>query len=437
MRMVACLILTVASVASAADNSRLVHKFQRIQASPEFWAEGINWADFNRDGHGDMVCGPFWYAGPRFYQRHEYAPANQTFKRFGRDGAEEVIPGFEGGLGTNNAYSENFLTFTYDFNGDSWPDILVYGHPGKDGSWFENPRGRAGHWQRHVAYDNVEGESPDFEDITGDGKPEIVCCSRGHVGYAEADWKQASQPWTFHPITPKGDWQRYSHGLGFGDINGDGRVDILEKDAWWEQPASRQGDPVWTRHPFNFGKGGAQMLVYDVNGDGLNDVITCLSAHEFGLAWFEQVRTGSELTFRQHTFMGEKPEDSPHRVKFSQPHALALADMDADGVLDLVAGKRFWAHGPTGDPEPNAPAVLYWFAIKRAKSGTVDFVPHLIDDNSGVGTQVVVADINGDKLPDVLVGNKKGTFVFLHKVQRVSQSEWEAAQPKPFVQAKP
>jgi hypothetical protein len=419
----------------AAGNDPVLQEFQKLELTKEFWAEGIHCADFNRDGKVDVVYGPFWYAGPDFKQRQEYAPANQTFKRKRPDGSEETIPGFEGGLGANNAYSENFLTFTYDFNADGWPDILIYPHPGLASCWYENPQGRAGHWQRHVAYDNVENESPEFGDITGDGKPEILCGSRKKIGYVQADWKRPDAPWTFHPITPEGDWQRYSHGLGYGDLNGDGRVDILEKDAWWEQPESLAGDPIWKRHPVNFARAAAQLLVYDVNGDGLKDVITCLHAHEYGLAWFEQARTGNEITFRQHLVMGEKPEDSRYGIKFSQPHALALADMDADGVLDLVTGKRFWAHGPAGDPEPNAPALLYWFGIQRGKNGAVDFVPHPIDDHSGVGTQVTVSDLNGDGLLDVLVGNKKGAFVFLHKTRKVTQAEWNAAQPKPRADA--
>jgi hypothetical protein len=107
-----------------------------------------------------------------------------------------------------------------------------------------------------------------------------------------------------------------------------------------------------------------------------------------------------------------------------------LIDVDGDGLKDIVTGKRFWAHGPTGDVEPNAPAVLYWFQLVRKANHEVDFVPHLIDDNSGVGTEVTTGDINGDGRPDVVVGNKKGTFVFLQQVKKVSHAEWEQAQPK-------
>jgi hypothetical protein len=106
--------------------------------------------------------------------------------------------------------------------------------------------------------------------------------------------------------------------------------------------------------------------------------------------------------------------------------------MDGDGLKDFVVGKRFWAHGPTGDVEPNAPAVLYWFKLVRHADKTVDYVPYLVDDNSGVGTQVAAGDVNGDGLPDIVVGNKKGAFVFLQEAKRVSREEWEKAQPKVY-----
>ncbi len=117
----------------------------------------------------------------------------------------------------------------------------------------------------------------------------------------------------FHPISPKGDYQRFTHGIGCGDINGDGRIDIIEKDGWWEQPASLANDPVWIKHPFHFAHAAAQMLVYDVNGDGLNDVITCNNAHGYGLSWFEQVRENGNITFREHVILNKDASKRPLR----------------------------------------------------------------------------------------------------------------------------
>jgi len=407
----ALLALTGNSLPSAQQTAQ----FTREHLTDEFWSEGAHVADFNRDGKLDIVYGPYWFEGGTFTNRQEYRPAQASFKVERAAGTGETIRGFEGARGTNNAYSDNFLTFTHDFNDDGWTDILVYGFPGKEACWYDNPKGRAGHWKRHVALDVLDNESPGFGDVTGDGRPEIVCCSNGYIGYAEADWGRMDQSWTFRTVSPKSDYQRYTHGLGYGDVNGDGRIDIIEKGGWWEQPASLAGQPLWVKHSFTFGEGGAQMFAYDVNGDGLNDIITSLVAHGYGVAWFEQIRNGKDITFQQHIIVNKEPGENPYGVKFSQPHALDLADIDGDGLKDIITGKRFWAHGSAMDPEPNAPAVLYWFKLTRPGKNQAHFVPQLVDDDSGVGTQVTAADINGDKRPDIIVGNKKGAFVFTQR----------------------
>ena len=113
--------------------------------------------------------------------------------------------------------------------------------------------------------------------------------------------------------------------------------------------------------------------------------------------------------------LGSTPQESPQGVCFTQLHALAAADIDGDGLTDVVTGKRRWAHGPKGDAEPDAPPVLYWFKLVRDGKGGASFEPHLIDDKSGVGTQVTVADLNGDGRPDIAVANKLGVFGFRQK----------------------
>jgi len=408
-------------VAKAKD---LAHSFKKIRLTDEFWAEGADIGDFNHDGKMDIVSGPFWYEGPGFKTRHEIYPATATFKRKKTDGTEVTVPGFEGALGVNNAYSECFLTYAYDFNQDGWTDVIVYGYPGKEAAWYENPKGREGHWQRHVVLDVLDNESPALLDVTGDGKPEILCCSKGYIGYAQADWKHPETPWTFHAISPKGDYQRYTHGIGCGDINGDGRIDILEKDGWWEQPPSLANDPVWVKHAFHFADAAAQMFVYDVNGDGLNDVITSINAHGYGLSWYEQVRENGTITFREHVILNKDASKNSYGVAFSQLHSLSLIDIDGDGLKDIVTGKRFWAHGKNGpDPDSNGPAVLYWFKLVRRPGGQADFVPNLVDEDSGVGTQVTTGYVSDQKYPDIVVGNKKGVFVFEHQVKLVNTDE--------------
>ena len=408
-----------------------LHTFKRIQLSDQFWCEGASFADFNNDGVNDIVSGPWWYEGPGFTNKHElYAPTTTFQLQLGPMTAV-TVPGFEGALGNKNTYSDNFFAFPYDFNHNGWMDVLIIGFPGQQTVWFENPKTLDQHWTRHVIFEQTDNESPTFADLTGDGKPELVCITKGAYGYATPDWSNPAKPWTWHRISPDKGYGNFTHGMGLGDLNGDGRLDLIEKDGWWEQPASLAGDPEWKFHPGPFGLGGSQMIAYDVNGDGLPDVVTALTAHAFGLAWFEQVRTGGEITFKEHIIMNKEPRENRYGLKFTELHSLDLVDMDGDGLKDIVTGKRFWSHGRTGDPDRNMAAVAYWFQLVRGPGGSVDFVPHLIDDNSGVGTQLVVGDVNKDGLPDLVVGNKKGTFVHLHEKKSVSQAEWEKAQPKP------
>jgi putative membrane-bound dehydrogenase-like protein len=403
-------LLAMGTLAHSAERYTL-HSFQKIQLTDQFFAEGANYGDFNRDGVMDVVSGPYWYAGPTYTERHEYYAAK----------AYDI-----------NGYSDNFFAFTHDVDGDGWTDIIVVGFPGKEAWWFANPRGKPGRWQRHVVFPVVDNESPTFTDITGDDRPDLVFMTGGQLGYAEIPQDNPRQPWKFTPISPvRNQYQRFTHGLGVGDVNGDGRPDILEKDGWWEQPSADTQEAFWKFHEVKFSApGGAQMYAYDIDGDGDNDVVTSKAAHAYGLAWFENLGSkNGTIEFKEHLILSEKDEPNEYGVSFSQLHALALSDMDGDGLLDVITGKRFWAHNGN-DPGERDPAVLYWFQTVRESDGT-RFVPHRIDSNSGVGTQVVVGDLNGDNWPDIVVGNKKGMFVFLHQAKEVDRQTWEAAQPKP------
>jgi hypothetical protein len=407
---VAALCCAWSFVPARAEETRTLVSFRKVKLSDRFFAEGATFGDLNNDGQADLIAGPFWFEGPTFEKQHTfYEP-----KPFDPQG-----------------YSDNFFAYVHDFNGDGWNDILVYGFPGKDASWYQNPAGKNEPWKRHVVLDAVDNESPTWGDVTGDGKPEIICSVDGYFGYATPDWTAPERKWTFHRISTQSAGGKFTHGLGIGDVNGDGRIDLLEKSGWWEQPESLDGDPVWKKHPFPFsGPGGAQMYVYDVDGDGLNDVITSLAAHGHGLVWYQQLPGQGSPKFKAHTITGAATSDNPYGVKFSQIHAIDLIDIDGDGRKDIVTGKRWWAHGPQGDPEPDAPAVLYWFKLLRQKDGSVDWVPHLIDDDSGVGVQVVAADFTGDGRPDVVVANKKGIFAHIQETREVSPAEYEAQQPR-------
>ena len=259
--------------------------------------------------HVDIVAGPYWYAGPGFEESHEYYPATESFERRKADGSEQQVPGFEGALGVENEYTDNFIAHVYDFDEDGWQDILTLGFPGEQAAWYRNPQGGGGRWTRHVMLEPLDNESPGFVDIDGDDRPDILATSKGYVGYATRNDRDPAAAWTFHRISPHGEWDAYTHGLGAGDVNGDGRADIIEANAWWEQPASLAGDPQWTRHPVELGYG-AQFHAYDVNDDGLPDIVGSIEAHGYGLAWWEQVRAAGEaISFRRHLILGTEQDD--------------------------------------------------------------------------------------------------------------------------------
>ena len=244
------------------------------------------------------------------------------------------------------------------------------------------------------------------------------------------DWENPLKKWAFHAVSGAVTAQRFGHGLGVGDVNGDGRRDIIHKDGWFEQPAS--DEESWRARKFTFAtRGGAQMFAYDVDGDGDNDVITSLAAHEFGLAWFEQVQadTGG-ITFKKHLVMGSTRRENKYGVVFSELHATGLHDMDGDGLKDIVTGKTYWSHHKKS-PQWNAGAVVYWFKLVRGKDG-VDFVPWRADTDSGLGRQVSIGDVNSDGLPDIVSAGMKGTHVLRHIARKVSVVDYDKAQYKRY-----
>ena len=406
MRLAIITFLLVAFSLIAAEERRL-HTFERVQLTDRYYSEGINAADIDGDGLMDVIHGPFWFTGPDFKTKkliYQAAPQN-------REG-----------------YANNFFSWPYDFDGDGRVDVLTAGFPGTPAFVYQNP-GKEGHeapWPKHQVFDWVSNESPHFINLVGDAVPELVCTRDGYFGYVEINPANGLEPWNFYPISERIAPERFGHGLGVGDVNGDGRLDILMKDGWFEQPEDlTQG--LWTLHKAAFApRGGAEMFAYDVDGDGDNDVITSLAAHEYGLSWHEQTPQG----FKEHLIMGDRASQNRHGVLFSELHSVQLADMDGDGLKDIVTGKTYWSHHKKS-PMWDAGAVVYWFKLVRGKDG-VDWIPMKADGEAGIGRQLVIQDVNGDKLPDILTGGMVGAHVLLHRTKTVTEDEWRTAQPKPL-----
>jgi hypothetical protein len=365
-------------VASAAGAEKIA--FVKTQLDTAFRSEGVCVGDFNGDGRLDIAAGSVYYAAPDWKMHVFDSEARQFDPR---------------------QYSNSFCNFADDLNGDGRTDILVVDWPGKQTWWFEQPAQPSGAWKRYTCIEETNNESPAYLDLDGDGRRELLCASGDRYVIARRG-DDPRKPWNLQILSESvPQWTgRYYHGLGAGDINGDGLADVMIPHGYWTAP--REKSPgVWAFHPWNIQEKCAQMYAWDFDGDGDQDVL-CSSAHAVGIWWYEQTPGG----WVRHTI-----DD-----RFSQTHALCLADINGDGLPDFVTGKRWWAHGPTGDVDPNAPAVLYWYELQR-RDGTAHWTAHQIDDDSGVGTQFEVTDVNGDGLLDVAIANKKGVYYFEQRRQ--------------------
>ena len=399
----ACPLVCLSLLPAADDKAPAVKQappitWKKTVLDKVFRSEGVAVADVNRDGKTDVLTGEMWYEAPD-WKMHEIRPSKDYTD------------------GDKNVYSHSFACWAEDLNGDGWPDLIVIDFPGAPCYWFENPRGKDQHWKQHTIWHSACNETPLYVDLFKTGKRVLVMGwqPKGKGDQGQMAWfrpgKDPTQPWEMHPISVASapgkevpGTRQFSHGLGVGDVNGDGRLDVICTDGWWEQPAdaTKAGGKPWKFHPATLGPACADMFAFDVDGDGKPDILSS-SAHGYGIWWHQQKPgTGGNPAFLRRDLV-------PKLV--SQTHAMHFVDINGDGLKDLVTGKRWWSHG-RNEPGSDKPAVLYWFEAKKDKDGVITFKPHVIDDDSGIGTQFVVTDVNGDKLPDVVVSNKKGTFLF-------------------------
>lgn len=363
-------------------------KWRKVVLDTEFRSEGVTVADVNRDGRPDVLAGMVWYEAPT-WKMHELGPAVKY------DAAGN--------------YSDAFINFTADLNRDGWPDLIRIDWPGRDPAvWHENPKGKPGQWPEHRIAPNACNESPYFGTIQGAGPDRrlIFAMNDEQMVWLEPD-ANPQAPFRSWPISEKftkadsmkAGVNRYSHGLGYGDLDMDGISDLVIPGGYWKGPRDPRSGP-WTFVKASLGQDAAHMHVYDVNGDGLNDVLSS-SAHKVGIWWHEQRRgANGEATFIEHLI----------DTSVTQTHALELVDLNGDGLKDLVTGKRYWAHGPKGDLNPDDPPVINWYELKRT-GGKVEWTRHEIDRDSGIGTQFLVTDVNRDRLADIVTSNKHGVRI--------------------------
>ena len=354
--------------------------FRKHILSNIFVSEGVATGDVNRDGKMDILAGNYWFRAPGWKRNLIHTDTLNP------------VPG----------YSTSFLNYSMDVNNDGWIDLIRFDQPGGVCMWYENPQNKKQLWQAHLILKTAGNENPAFADVDRDGRMDIIC---NDIITKEVIWLKSPATkndtlWLRHIISndPGLGTDKYTHGLGWGDINKDGKNDVIIKSGWWQSPEN-VNTSNWQFHKADFGADCANMFMLDADKDGDGDIISS-SAHDYGIWWYEQQQNDNG-----------NPEWIKHTISkiFSESHALALEDINGDGYPDLVTGKRYYAHNG-GDPGGHEPAVLYWYEFMPEKIPT--WIPHLIDTNSGIGLSIVVQDINNDKKKDIIISNKKGVFFF-------------------------
>jgi hypothetical protein len=279
-------------------------------------------------------------------------------------------------------------------------------------------------WPEHLISKDIRMEQRVFVDFDKDGFPDLLSGSIGAgktKGYYKIDKANVTAPWTFKTVTRAYDFygNGWIHGIGAGDVDGNGTMDLLERAGVWLQGQGNDAGKftfvnVGFSEPENLGTmgnvGGAHMFAYDVDGDGDSDVITSLNSHGWGLAWFEQTAPGK---FTKHLIV-HTPDDKAmyNNIAFSQIHAVCLEDMDGDGLKDIVTGKGWYVHPPVFN-DPDYAGTPYMYVFRLVRTPTVHFEPHLVDDKVGTGRQFQVGHLDKNGTLDFVIGGKKGLFVYL------------------------
>ena len=352
-------------------------QFEKQQIASESY-ESVGVFDVNGDEQLDIVSGAFWYEGPEFLDRS-----------------------YIGDVARHGEYWDDFATVPLDINGDGRTDYVTGGWFSKDLRWRENP-GNNLPWKEHILDQTGNVETARGWDVDNDGYIEIVP-------------NNPKQPLKFYKLKrdstnrTTGEFIKITvadaqdHGLGFGDVNGDGRGDFILSSGWVESPKDIMKGKWLVHSEFSLGTASVPILVVDVNGDSKNDLIVG-QAHGYGLDWYEQ----------KINEMGREWIKHPIDPDNSQFHTMEWTDLDGDGKNELVTGKRYRAHNGN-DPGGKDLIGLYYFRW----DGEV-FVKHTISKGplgvgKGTGIHFSIADLRGTGRKDIIVAGKDGLYVFFNQ----------------------
>jgi hypothetical protein len=326
-------------------------------------------ADVNGDGKLDIISGENWYEAPQWKPHH--------FRE----------------LSYTSGYIDNFSDLPIDVDNDGRIDIVSCSWFRRSLRWWKNG-GSTGQWTESSIQEGFPIEFAFLVNLTNGKKPTAILPQFGDTKAPLAWYELKNGSFQKHVVSDRS----YGHGIGAGDVNGDGRMDIITPKGWFEAPPAG-GDNKWIEHPdFDLGTSTGFIYALDLNGDGRNDLMTT-AAHDYGIFWMEQ---GPDRQWTKHMI-----DDT-----WSQSHAMTMVDLNGDGKPDFLTGKRYMAHDH--DPGAREPLGLYWYEFLKGENNTPVWVKHLIDYGSqtGAGMQLPAVDMDGDGAIDFVAPGKSGLFLF-------------------------
>lgn len=381
-----CLVSLVVYPLSAQQVAFAPHD---INPASEFPACAV--MDVNKDGKLDIISGGFWYEAPKWT------------KHFLRE--VEVIRG----------RFDDYSNLEMDVNADGWTDIVSVNYRSASIFWIEHPGGAIKAnpetpWTKHLVDNPGPMETGRLYDIDGDGKLDILPNGTTFAAWYEVIQEKGADG----KVTPrfaKHDlpMEIAGHGVGFGDINGDSRGDIVGPHGWLEAPEDRRkGRWVYHQEWATTRDASVPMLVHDVDGDGDNDLIWG-RGHRFGLYWLEQGKGGDGS--RSWTW---RVIDT----SWGQPHSILLADLDGDKKLELVAGKRYMGHEGKDPGEYDLLCAYSYKFDPKVKAWSRNEI--YFDHRAGFGLDPRAVDVDGDGDVDLVAADRSSLVLLENKGSKLS-----------------
>lgn len=394
-------------------NSQVEFVIHELNLESEFSAAGK--LDVNADGRPDIVCGAYWYEAPS-WRKHRFREVEQIRGRF-----------------------DDYSNLVVDVDGDGAQDIVSVNYRSKSLYWVRNPGagqvkkdGSAAKaalpdelWETIVIDRPGTSETGQLADLDDDGVPEVLPAGTSFAAWYEFFSDNGKVIWKKHDLPE----QLIGHGIGVGDLNNDGREDIIGSKGWAQAPKDlRDGRWIW-HDEFTLARDcSIPILCCDVDGDGDLDLVWS-RAHNVGLYWTEQIGSEDSTIRVDASLVGHPAVGLIARKKWvthaidtswSNIHTLMLADLDGDGCPELIAGKRYMAHDGK-DPGEYDPLRIAWYKFDKSCR---TWLRNTISDGGrcGIDLDSFCADMDQDGDIDIVAPSRIGLHYLENRRVHMSQS---------------